>query len=71
MSLCTTRCLLGASLDVVSGVQECITSEVSGSFDTARAICALDTDFTQFVEETRTRHYWYAYRLCGNHAQER
>ncbi|MGW9498151.1 sigma-70 family RNA polymerase sigma factor [Streptomyces prasinus] len=68
-SLCTTRCLLGASPDVVDGVQECITPEVPGAFTTSRAICVLDTDFTQFVEETKTRLYWYAYRLCGNHAQ--
>jgi RNA polymerase sigma-70 factor (ECF subfamily) len=29
----------------------------------------LDAEFTRFVKETGTKLHWYAFRLCGNHAQ--
>ncbi|MEU3039251.1 RNA polymerase sigma factor [Streptomyces griseoaurantiacus] len=69
-SPCATRCLLRSFPQQANRAHECKRAERSeiGS-DTLGVTCILDAEFTQFVEETRIELHWYAFRLCGNHAQ--
>ncbi|MFI6125479.1 sigma-70 family RNA polymerase sigma factor [Streptomyces sp. NPDC051064] len=69
-SPCTTRCLLGTFPQQAGGSHECKGADSPGiSFDTLGMTCMLDAEFTRFVAETETSLYWFAYRLCRNHAQ--
>ncbi|MEU5492335.1 sigma factor [Streptomyces sp. NPDC020196] len=69
-SPCATRCLLGSFAQQANRAHECKKADRSETgTDTLGVTCTLDAEFTRLVEETAIKLHWYAFRLCGNHAQ--